>query len=148
MWTVSARGTPEQPGLGLALESAPGETCSGLVFELSDLTLADDLARLWEREMWTGVYRPAWVSVNTGGGAVDALAFVVDPMHPQYAGRLDFDTQARTIAAAAGEFGTCRDYLISTAASLARLGVEDAYLVALLERVREYVELPTRAHKP
>ena len=142
MWTVSARGTPEQPGRGLALEAVSGGTCGGRLLELRERNMAADLARLWEREMWTGVYRPVWVTVHLGDEPIDAIAFVVDPAHPQYAGELDLDTQARYIAAACGEFGSCHDYLTSTVRALEQLGLHDPHLSELLTRVSEYVKAP------
>ena len=175
MWTVSARGTPESPGLGLGLEKAreerlreesspaersrdPSEAettggrsdatlCDGLLLEMPEATLLDDLETLWAREMLTGIYRPVWVEaeIETGTGAEyntsvraparSALAFVVDPAHPQYAGRLNFGEQVRLIARAAGELGTCYEYLASTVRALRANGIADLALEALLAAV-------------
>ena len=59
-WTVSARGTPERPGLGLGLEAAPGARCGGVALKIDGATETADIERLWAREMYTAVYRPAW----------------------------------------------------------------------------------------
>ena len=46
-WTVSARGTPERPGLGLGLESGPGARCGGVALRIATSTEAADLESLW-----------------------------------------------------------------------------------------------------
>ncbi|MYJ71435.1 MAG: gamma-glutamylcyclotransferase [Rhodospirillaceae bacterium] len=142
-WTVSARGTPERPGLGLGLEAAPGARCGGVALRIAGATEGADIERLWAREMYTAVYRPAWVPLHTAGapdGPVPApftaLAFVIDPAHPQYCPPLGADRQARIIAGAAGKFGPCADYLADMVAHLAEAGEPDAELEALLERVQ------------
>ncbi|MXY40873.1 MAG: gamma-glutamylcyclotransferase [Rhodospirillaceae bacterium] len=142
-WTVSARGTPERPGLGLGLEAAPGARCGGVALRIAGATEAADLERLWAREMYTAVYRPAWVRLGPAESPdgpdpapPTALAFVIDPAHPQYCPPLGVDRQARIIAGAAGKFGPCADYLADMVAHLAEAGEPDAELQALLERVQ------------
>ena len=137
IWTVHARGTPSRPGLGLALEPRAGASCAGVLFDLSPSLGADGLLPLWEREMWTAVYRPQWVRVTVDNVRADALAFVVDPSQPQYAGDLPVAEQARYIAAAVGKFGSCRDYLAETVEALRAEGVPDADLEALFFEVEQ-----------
>ena len=125
---------PEQPGLGLGLREAPGSQCRGLCLTSEvELPRGAALDALWEREMWTGIYRPRWVRLQTGGKTVDAIAFVVDPDHPQFAGDLPVADQAARIARAGGAFGSCRDYLAQTVRALDRHGCPDPALAALLE---------------
>ncbi len=133
-WTVLARGTPECPGLGLCLEPGPGH-CAGVLFRLDPGAQEDGLTALWEREMVTGIYRPDWLAVEAETGPVTALAFVVNPQHPQYAGTLPQEEAAAIIAAAAGKFGRCRDYLAELVQALAGMEVPDPELEALLELV-------------
>ena len=140
IWTASARGTPDRPGLGLALEQIVCATCQGVLFELQEATLLDDLKALWEREMWTGIYRPIWVTVHTREGAMDALTFVVNVGHPQYAGVKSLDVQMQLIARASGELGTCYDYLASTVEALQGRGCVDDYLESLLRRTTAYLD--------
>lgn len=142
-WTVSARGTPERPGLGMGLEAAPGARCGGVALRIAGATEAADLERLWAREMYTAVYRPVWLPLHPSeapdGPApapLTALAFVIDPAHPQYCPPLGAERQARIIAGAAGKFGACADYLAGMAGHLAEAGEPDAELEALLETVR------------
>lgn len=134
IWTVLARGTPTQPGLGLGLEPGPG-SCTGMLFRLEAGSLDEGLEALWEREMVTGVYDPRWLAVETGDRPIRALTFVTDPKHPQYAGPRAPEECAAIIARAQGKFGSCRDYLANLVESLARMGAHDPELVALLALV-------------
>ena len=143
-WTVSARGTPERPGLGLGLEAGEGARCRGVALRIAAATEAADLEALWAREMYSAVYRPTWVPLEpapetrTGGASAPlaALAFVADPAHPQYCPPLSAAQQAHIIAGASGKFGPCADYLADMAANLAGAGEPDAEFEALLARVR------------
>lgn len=135
VWSVHARGTPEHPGLGLALEPCPGARCWGLLFTLPAGTGPAALEPLWEREMWASTYRPAWVSVAARDRRFRALTFIAERSHPQYAGRLPVEDAARRIAAARGAFGECRDYLARTVATLRGHGMGDSDLEGLLAAV-------------
>jgi glutathione-specific gamma-glutamylcyclotransferase len=67
---------------------------------------------------------------------MQAFAFTVRRDHPDYAGRLTLEQTAQIIAGAAGRRGTNRDYLAGTLRRLADLGLADARLVRLSERVQ------------
>jgi cation transport protein ChaC len=135
IWSVFGRGSPEHPGLGFGLEEIAGARCTGILYRLVPGTCETDLVPLWEREMWTDTYRPAWVTVECGGWAFPALTFVVRPEHRQYAGCLPLAEKARYIAAATGKYGACRDYLADAVAHLSELGICDPDLVRLLDTV-------------
>lgn len=139
VWTVLARGTPARPGLAAGLRrdpvATPGAGCKGLLYRLDPATLARDLVALWRREMSTGIYLPRWVRVETAAGQADALAFVVEPRHPQFAADLPLAERARIIAGAAGKLGSARDYLAKLVGHLARHDIADADLSILLSRV-------------
>jgi glutathione-specific gamma-glutamylcyclotransferase len=64
-----------------------------------------------------------------------AHALTVRRDHPDYAGRLSVDETARIIASATGRRGANRDYLTGTVRHLADLGLADAHLTRLAERV-------------
>ena len=133
MWSVHARGTPEQPGLGLGL--GEGGDCTGVAFKLDEKHSEDALWALWQREMYIGIYRPLWLPVDADGRALTALCFVADTAHPQYASGLTVEQTARVIASAHGKFGSCRDYLAETVAALEQYGTPDVDLAALLALV-------------
>jgi len=129
-WSVLSRGTPERPGLGLGLEQ--GGSCQGILFRLADSSLEADLDALWKREMYSAVYVPRWLRVETPAGPRHAIAFVTNTGHGQYAGELGTETAARIIAGASGEKGPCRDYLAATVDALALHGIDDPTLSTLL----------------
>ena len=133
IYTVEARGTPRTPGLGLGL--TPGEQCSGVVLRMTESNRTAGLQTLWQREMLTGIYRPAWVEVSTRAGNLHALTFVVDTSHPQYAGDLPLREQSEMIRSAVGRLGSCRDYLAHTVAALQEAGISDEQLSELLTAV-------------
>jgi cation transport protein ChaC len=122
-WSRFARGTPETPGLALALNR--GGSCTGVAYRIAAADVESETETVWAREMFMGVYCPRWVTVRSEDGPVNAIAFVVNREHEQFAGRLPSDQVAASIAAAHGKLGSCAEYLFSLAASLEDLGFED-----------------------
>ena len=133
LYSMASRGTREAPGLVLGLDRGGG--CTGVVYRLPSPAAIDELHLLWRREMVTGSYRPKWVGVQSGDRRLVALAFTVRHDHPQYAGKLDHDTEARIIANAAGAFGSSLDYLERTRVALIAHGIADPYLDDLAQRI-------------
>jgi glutathione-specific gamma-glutamylcyclotransferase len=133
LWTVTSRGTPEQPGLTLGLDR--GGSCRGMAFRLSAAEARHELGIIWRREMLGGAYHPHWVTVRTAGGPKAAIAFTIDRNHPRYTGPLEAETIAQIIAKASGWLGPCSDYIVKTATSLTALGIHDRALDILKERV-------------
>jgi len=136
IWSVIARGTPEQPGLGFALEEKQGGVCVGVVFTLPEGTGEEELWPLWEREMWTDTYTPTWVKVDADGSDLSALTFVVSPDHFQYAGDLAPEEKAKYIVKASGRYGTCYDYLADTVMALRGQGFQDPDMEELFTAVQ------------
>lgn len=135
MRSIHHRGTLERPGLVLALDRAEGASCLGVAFRVTEGAEAATIAALRERELVSSAYLETRVAVETDGGSLEALVYVIDPHHVQYC-RIDLDEQARIIASASGGRGANRDYLWSTAAHLAELGIADPDLEWLAQRVR------------
>jgi len=133
LWSLASRGTPDNPGLVLGLDR--GGTCRGLALRLPSPLAIDELHLLWRREMVVGAYEPRWVSVEVGDTTRIALAFVVRRDHPQYAGRMSVDEEARVICGACGAFGSSLEYLDLTRAALAEHGIADRYLDKLAAKV-------------
>lgn len=133
-WTPLGRGTPELPGLMLALER--GGDCEGIAYRLAPEQVRSELEILWNREMLSGIYQARWVpTLLRDGRTVTAVTFVVDPGHCQYCGDLPLDRVAHHIAFAEGRRGACRDYLANTAAHARALDIHDPYVEGLVERV-------------
>jgi cation transport protein ChaC len=133
MESVHYRGTPERPGLVLALDALEGASCHGLALRAADPARA--LPYLRERELSGSGYEEHWLKVETAEGEVEALAFCINPGRPDYR-RYDLARQAQAIATAVGERGPNRDYLLATAAHLAELGIPDPEMEDLVARVR------------
>lgn len=134
LWTPLGRGTKDNPGLMLGLER--GGACRGVLYRIAEESVETELDILWRREMFTGAYRPTWVSARTHTQTLPAIAFVINRAHSRYAGRLSDDRVAHHIATAEGPMGACRDYLFETVAHLAELGIRDRRLEAMAARVR------------
>ena len=130
------RGTPELPGLMLALER--GDGCQGLAYRLAPHQVRSELAILWNREMLSGVYQARWVPTRLRDGrTVTSVTFVVDTAHCQYCGDLSMERAAHHIAFAEGRRGACRDYLTNTAEHARSLDIHDPYIEELVQRVAD-----------
>jgi len=129
------RGTREAPGLILGL--LPGGTCRGMVHRLPHEGY--DLVRhyLWNREILNdGVYvetlRPV---ILADGSKVEALVYLANRSHLQYAGKLPRNEAVRLIRQGVGTTGSNLDYLVNTVEQLEAHGFRDPSLHALLEAV-------------
>ena len=137
MTSVHYRGTPERPGLVLALDATERGACTGVAYHVPAAGAEATLAYLRERELVSYAYREILHPVTLDTGArVEALAYVSDRAHPQYQGGLSLEDQAGVIARAVGPMGPNAEYLMNTVESLAGLGIEDRDLSALAELVR------------
>ncbi len=142
--SIHHRGTPEAPGLVLALDTAPDASCSGVAYAVAPAAVPDTLAYLRARELVSAAYLETRQPVTLDcGRAVAAVTFVVDRDHVQYCGALALEEQAAIIAAARGGRGPNREYLWNTVAHLEELGIADAELGWLADRVRAL----TRPHR-
>lgn len=133
LWSRVNRGTPEQPGLVLALDR--GGSCTGMAFRLAGVEARPHLEALWRREMPMGSYRPAWLPCwLSDGRRVDALAFIMRRDVPTYTGKLSDDMVKAVFACARGRYGTTLDYVCRTVEALRECGMPDRALEALLRR--------------
>lgn len=126
LWSRIGRGTPENPGLVLALDN--GGSCAGLTYRIAAEHVREEMRLLWRREMVTGSYVPTWVKASTPQGAVAAIAFVMNHRSVAYAGKLGAQEAARCIATASGLHGACSEYLARTLGGLREHGIEDPSL--------------------
>jgi len=136
------RGTAERPGLVLGLDR--GGTCQGTVFRVAENMRKVTLDYLREREQISGVYSEVLRSVSIESDArerVQALAFVVDRSHPQYAGTLTVEQQLHYVAHSHGISGANRDYVISTVQALEARGCTDVQLRRLVDLLHDEVPL-------
>ncbi|KAJ55116.1 gamma-glutamyl cyclotransferase [Actibacterium mucosum KCTC 23349] len=138
MRSIHHRGTEEDPGLVLALDADPNASCTGMAFRVAEGHEDRTLAELRERELISSAYLEATAPVKLQtGGQVESLVYIIDPDHVQYCGGLPLDEQAQIIATAVGGRGPNSEYLFNTSDHLVDLGIADAELSWLANRVRE-----------
>lgn len=134
-WTVSARGTPERPGLGLAIVPGGGP-CHGRAYRLDPATERDNLETVWSRELHSGTYRTEWHQMATEEGDIWAVVFMADPEHTLYLEEPPLERAATIIAGAVGRRGPCHEYLANTVRELKAMGRSDPEIEALHARVQ------------
>jgi len=131
------RGTPEKPGLVLGLDR--GGACRGIAYRVTAKKRAATLAYLREREQATSVYlervRTAWLAGNPEK-PVNAVCYIVDRSHQQYAGRLSITEQVHIVRQGHGGSGNNREYVLETVNALEALGMRDKELHLLAERLK------------
>ena len=131
------RGTPERPGLVLGLDR--GGMCRGMAYRVTVAKRAATLRYLREREQVTKVYLERVRSIlliDHPAERVQAVCYMVDRSHVQYAGRLSLDDQLRIVRHGHGKSGANRDYVLATVHALEAIGCRDRDLHLLAERLR------------
>jgi cation transport protein ChaC len=134
------RGTPEQPGLMLALER--GGSCEGILFRLPDEAKVAELSRVLQRETdgpADHVYL-RWLNVRAGGEIVPALTFWAHPKGFHLPEPPSPELTAQMLARACGHIGSGAAYLYNTVAKLAEHGIYDRNLWRLQEMVAREIE--------
>jgi cation transport protein ChaC len=128
------RGTPEKPGLVLGLDR--GGSCKGIAFRVPAKAAEATIAYLRQREQVTAVYRELLLPTRLADGRkIIALSYAVDRSHAQYAGRLAQPELERLVLQGRGASGANPDYVRNTQAHLAQLGIRDATLDWLAQRL-------------
>ena len=138
VYSFEHRGTPERPGPGARPRSRrrlPRHRLSG----------RGEAARRDARPICATASRPrrcigSWCAAIWLDGKperrVDALCYVVDRGHPQYAGRLTLERQLHIVRQGHGRSGNNRDYVIETVNALEALDIVDHDLQVLAERLK------------
>jgi cation transport protein ChaC len=130
------RGTPECPGLVFAL--VRGGSCRGVVYRIERKDVAEQMERLWAREMPTGVYDPKWLGCNTSEGRVKALAFTLSRRSPSHTGPVPDAQMVDILKTANGRYGSTLAYLVETAHSLRNCGIRDRDIERLVALARRH----------
>ena len=124
------RGTRARPGIVLGL--ARGGACVGKAFRIAGENRDQVLNYLRARELVTNVYlettRPVLLE---SGPKVNAVTYIADVHHEQYAGHLSDRELVQQIRGAVGKSGPNEAYIIDTANHLREMGIRDS----LMERV-------------
>lgn len=128
------RGTPDRPGLVLGLDR--GGSCIGLAFRVSGALRDEVTAYLRERELVTSVYLERTLPIRLEeGGQAEALAYVVNRRHAQYAGRMPAIDAALQVNGSTGRSGPNEDYVLNTVQHLRTLGIHDHWLEDVASRL-------------
>jgi glutathione-specific gamma-glutamylcyclotransferase len=128
------RGTEQRPGLVLGLDH--GGSCVGLAFRVPGELRDEAVAYLRERELVTNVYLERLLPVRLASGqTVEALCYIVDRTHGQYAGSLSVEEAANVVAGSVGQSGRNEEYLAATVVHLKALGIRDHWLESVAERI-------------
>jgi len=126
------RGTKESPGLVLGLDK--GGSCRGVALKVPRKGADEIVAYLRERELVTDVYKEQQRPVKLDSGRrVEALVYVVDRNHEQYAGRLADEEIGRIVTGSQGRSGHNLEYVLNTVAHLRREGIFDPHLEAVAD---------------
>nr|WP_255618240.1 gamma-glutamylcyclotransferase [Aurantimonas sp. VKM B-3413] len=133
------RGSPEQPGLMMALER--GGRCDGVIYRLREEDRHAQIRRVLHREIRfrENVSMARWVPVHTAEGKVKALTFWAGPRGERIASKLPLDEVAHILARACGHVGSCAEYLFNTVRHLEEFGIRDRNLWRLQELVAEEI---------
>jgi len=139
-WDYRYRGSPETPGLMMALDR--GGQCKGAIFRLPEAALEEELHKLIRREqsMVPSAFPWRWIDVTTAEGPKKALTFAMDRSSKRYVAGLGDNELADILATACGFRGSMAEYLFSTVSILDSMGIRDRNLWRLQELVAERIE--------
>jgi len=137
---VRFRGTPECPGLMMGLDR--GGSCRGVLQWIPGPLVRQRAGELVRRELSVKppTNHPRWVTVESGGERLPAIAFAIDRKGPAYAGAHSPEEIAGILARACGHWGSGAEYLQQTVAHLEALDIHDPYLWRLQELVARAIE--------
>jgi cation transport protein ChaC len=136
----SWRGSPEQPGLMMALRR--GGSCTGVAQRLLGDDRHDVMVKLLRREIGgpMGYAALRLIDLHSDDGPRRALCFYADP--PEVADRpeLPIEKVASILARACGHVGSGADYLFKTVAALQGVGIHDPHLWQLQHLVANEIK--------
>lgn len=135
------RGTKDRPGLVMGLDR--GGACVGLAFRVASVNRKAVMDYLRARELVTHVYLERTAKLRLDDGRhVDAVAYVADPAHEQYAGRISVGDAVAKVCGAVGGMGPNEDYVLATADHIRSLGIRDRWLEAVCGGIRTRMQQP------
>lgn len=136
----SWRGSPEQPGLMMALRR--GGACEGIAQRPLGSDRHKLLVRLLQREIGgpVGYAAVRLIDLQTKDGPVRALCFYVDPPEVAEAAELPPNRVAAILARACGHAGSGAEYLFKTVAALQAVDIHDPYLWQLQGLVADEIK--------
>ncbi|MBU3914036.1 gamma-glutamylcyclotransferase, partial [bacterium] len=133
LYLTIGRGSPEKPGLMLALDR--GGSCNGMAFRIATEDIESETKILWMREMISGAYNAHWGNLKADSGVIQGLTFVINRDHSRYNGKYSLDETVKALRRGEGYLGTCREYLENTVQGLNEINIHDKYLNMLCKRL-------------
>lgn len=129
------RATREQPGLMMGMDR--GGQCKGVALKLADADPAEQLDKLFRREMTLkpSTYTPRWLKLATDDGPMTALGFIINRKGRAYAGALGEEEVADRLATTCGHWGSAADYLYNVVKNLEQRDIHDRHLWRLQQLV-------------
>lgn len=129
------RGTPACPGLVMGLDR--GGSCHGMAYRVEAAYWQETLAYLRAREQVTSVYVEAVkpVSLMDSGRKIEALTYLVNRKHRQYAGNLGLQQLLSLVQQGEGISGRCTEYIANTLEHLRDMKIHDSRLEDLARRL-------------
>jgi glutathione-specific gamma-glutamylcyclotransferase len=129
------RGTADRPGLVLGLDK--GGQCAGVAFRVAAGFREPTLEYLRDRELITPVYHEVYVSTKLQSGIeVEALTYVADTDHAQYAPPMDRPRLLELVRQGVGCSGENIEYVLNTHNHLEEMGIQDGELDWLASELR------------
>ncbi|MEM7461167.1 MAG: gamma-glutamylcyclotransferase [Pseudomonadota bacterium] len=126
------RGTQKNPGLVLGLDR--GGSCHGVGLKVDGQIRESVIEYLRARELVTRVYIEQWRCIRLETGErVQALTYLVDRDHVQYAGRMSDHEICEIISRSSGKSGKNIDYVVNTVDHLRETGIHDPHLEAVID---------------
>lgn len=124
----SWRGSPEQPGLMMALRR--GGSCTGIAQRLLGSNRHDVMVKLLRREIGGPIGYAALrvIDLHTDDGPLRALCFYADPHEAAGNPELPVAQVASILARACGHAGSGAEYLFRTVVALEAVGIQDPHL--------------------
>jgi glutathione-specific gamma-glutamylcyclotransferase len=129
VYSYHYRGTQKHPGLVFGLDH--GGHCEGLAYKVSDINWQATLQYVRDRELITEIYHEVVMPISVAGITYEAVTYVVDPLHEQYAEAKSIAETLAMVRQGQGISGSCVDYITNTVMHLRTIGVHDAELEAL-----------------
>lgn len=136
---TSWRGTPEQPGLMMALRS--GGSCGGIAQRFDGADRQSVMVELLDREIGgpVGFSSLRLIELTTEEGPLRALCFYADPPDVAHRPERPPEEIAAILARACGHAGSGAEYLFNTVTALSAAGIHDPHLWQLQELVAEEI---------
>lgn len=135
----SWRGSPDQPGLMMALSR--GGRCDGVIYRMQEEGKLEQIERVLRREVDSHEMLASmrWLKVKTSDGEKKVLCFWVGHTGRSVSPLLPLPEVAKILARACGHVGSGAEYLYNTVVHLEEFGIHDRNLWRLQELVAEEI---------